>query len=157
MDSPPPAPGEPSRQWSLYAGVYLFLCGMAVTLLLSDLLAVLASVIGLSTDYWLLVVASPTFAIGAVVWWWAVERRGSYTYPVGGLVGLVTALLTGLLWTGQLLLIWGVEMVTLPVPAFLIAFVLGVTAVAGVLAALPFVYARRRVISETADRTGQAT
>lgn len=121
-------------------------CGTVIVLLLSEMVALL--VLGLSREYWMLVLASPTFVIGAVVWWIVVERRDSYTYLLGGAFGLVTALLTGLLWTGYFVLVWGVEMATIPVVAFLIAFVLGVVAVAGALAAIPLLYVRRRSTCE---------
>lgn len=118
-----------------------------MALLLSDLLALLADVIGFSTRYWMVIFASPAFAIGAVVWWMTIERRATYTYVTGGLFGLVTALLTGLLWTGQFVRFWGFEMAIIPIIAFLIVFVLGLAAVTGVLTAFPLMYARRRLIN----------
>lgn len=87
--------------------------------------------------------ASPSLAIGAVVWWTLVERREADTYPIGGAFGLVTAILTGFLWTVRFVSGWGVEMaLALPV---LIGFVLGVTVIAGALAGLPLMYVRRRL------------
>lgn len=135
----------------------MFICGVVVTLILSDLLSLLADVIGLSTGYWMVIVASPAFAIGAVVWWATVERRQSYSYLVGGAFGLVTALLTGLLWTAQFIRFWGVEMAEIPIIGFLILLVLGLTAIAGVAVALPLMYARRRLNSDPSGRVEQTT
>ncbi|WP_262177547.1 hypothetical protein [Haloarcula laminariae] len=140
------------RSWSLSAGLYMFICGTVVTVLLSDILGLLADVIGLPSEYWMVILASPTFAIGAVVWWTLIERRGSYTYVLGSVFGLVTALFTGVLWTGQFILIWGIEMAEVPVVAFLIGFVIGIVAIAGVLTALPLMYARRHLESDPAER-----
>lgn len=139
---------DTSRKWSLYAGLYMFICGIVVALLLSDMLALLADVIGLSTRYWMVILASPAFGIGAVIWWMAIERRDSYTYFRGGTFGLVTALLTGLLWTAQFIRFWGFEMAEIPIIVFLIVFVLGIVAIAGILTAIPLMYARRRLNSE---------
>ncbi|OYR84242.1 hypothetical protein DJ71_09205, partial [Halorubrum sp. E3] len=58
--------------------------------------------------------------------------------------GLLTALLTGAVWTGRFVLVWGPEMLTAgPVP-LLVGFVLGAVAVAGVLVGLPITFVRRR-------------
>lgn len=79
------------------------------------------------------------------VWWTAVERRDSYTYLLGGVVGLTTALFTGLLWTVQFIRFWGVEMASIRTIAFLIVFVLGAVSLAGVLTGIPLMYTRRRL------------
>lgn len=139
-----------SGKWSLCAGVYMFVCGVATTLLLSDVLVLLADAIGLTTRYWMIVLASPAFAIGAVVWWTTIERRGSYTYPLGGAFGVITTLLAGLLWTAQFIRFWGFEMIGVPMIAFLTVFVLGSVATVGVLTALPLMYARRRLVPSDA-------
>ena len=146
---------DSSRNWSLSAGFYMFLCAVVVALLLSDVLSLLADAIGLSMGYWMFVVASPAFAIGAVVWWATIERRNSYSYLIGGVFGLVTALFTGLLWTAQFVRFWGVEMADVPVVGFLIVFVLGLTAIAGVVVSLPLMYARRRLSSDLSGRIEQ--
>jgi hypothetical protein len=148
---------DSSRNWSLSAGLYMFLCGVVVALLLSDLVSLLADVIGLSTGYWMVIVASPAFAIGAVVWWVTVERRQSYSYLVGGAFGLVTALFTGLLWTAQFIRFWGVEMAEIPIIGLLILLVLGLTAIAGIVVALPLMYARRRLNDDSAGSKEQTT
>jgi hypothetical protein len=141
------------RTWALYAGVYMFVCAAVVAVLLSDILALLADVIGLPAAYWPVIVAGPAFGIGAVAWWTIVERRASYTYRLGAVFGGVTALLTGLLWTGRFILVWSVEMAAVPVITYLIAFVVGVTAVAGVLTSIPLMYVRRQFRSEIATKT----
>ncbi|ERH01657.1 MAG: hypothetical protein J07HN6_01213 [Halonotius sp. J07HN6] len=134
-----------SRRWSVFAGVYLFLCGTAVAVLLSDLLGLLADVIGLSVEYWMVVLAGPAVPIGAGVWWIAVERRGAYSYLAATLFGLTATLLTGLLWTGRFIQVWSLELAAVRMTGLLILVVLGFTAVSGVLAAVPFMYLRRRV------------
>jgi lipopolysaccharide export LptBFGC system permease protein LptF len=144
---------DSSRKWSLSAGLYMFICGTVVALLLSDMLSLLADVIGLPPEYWMLILASPAFAIGAGVWWAMIERHGAYTYLRGSTFGFVTALLTGGLWTGQFIRVWGFEMAEIPIIAFIIAFVLGVVAIAGVLTAIPLMYARRRLDNELAAGT----
>lgn len=142
---PSSSSADPSIKWSIYAGLYMFVCGTVAAFLLSDMLTLLADVIGLSTDYWMIILASPALAIGSVVWWIAVERRDSYTYLLGGAFGLVTALLTGFLWTVQFIIFWGFEMAAIPIITVLILFVLGFTATAGVITSIPLMYARRRL------------
>lgn len=146
---------DSSRRWSLYAGFYMFICGTVVAVLLSDMLSLLADVIGLPTKFWMVIVAGPAFAVGAGVWWVVIERHSAYTYRRGSAFGLLTALLTGGLWTAQFIRIWGVEMAEIPIIAFFILFVLGFAAIAGVLTAVPLMYARRRQGTELADGTEQ--
>ncbi len=135
----------PSTRWAIYAGLYLFLCGLATVYLLSDILGLLADVINLPTRYTLVILASPILGIGTGVWWLIVERRDSYSYLYGGLVGLLTALLTGLLWTARFIAIWGMEMITLPMVALIVLYVLGFVVIAGTLTGLPLMYARRKL------------
>lgn len=140
---PPSSDGvTPPAKWSMYAGLYMFLCGTAVAFLLYDVLALLGEVLGLPAAFTTVILASPSLAIGALVWWALVERRASYTYLVGGAAGLLTALLTGVVWVARFVSGWGVEM-GLAV-GVLIGFVLGVAVTGGVLAGLPLMYARRR-------------
>lgn len=146
----------PSITWSIYAGFYLFACATATALLLSDVLGLLAEVLGLPAAYWMVVLASPALVVGAVAWWAAVERRRSYTYLLGSAVGLVTALLTALLWTARFVASWGFEMLAVPAVSVLATVVVGVAAVAGGLAGLPLVYARRRLARGPSDGTGPA-
>lgn len=60
-------------------------------------------------------------------------------------VGLLTALLTGLVWVTRFVQVWGVETVAIEIVALLAAFVLVVAAVAGTIAGLPLMSARRRL------------
>lgn len=140
-----PSSVSPSTKWSIASGIYLFLGATAVAYLLSDLLTLLGEVIGLPPGLALAVMASPALLIGAAAWWVVVERRAAYAYRYGGLVGLLTALLTGLVWVARFVDVWGVEMATVDIVSFLVAFVLGVAAVAGALVGLPLMYARRRL------------
>jgi hypothetical protein len=148
------ADGISSRRWAVFAGVYLFLCGTAVAVLLSDLLGLLADVIGLSVAYWMVLLAGPVGPIGAGVWWLAVERRGAYSYLAATLFGLTATLLTGLLWTGRFIQVWSLELAAVRMTGLLILVVLGFTAVSGVLAAVPFMYLRRRVGGRLPSGTG---
>lgn len=133
-----------SQRWALIAGVYAFGCATVTALLLSDMLGLFAEVIGLPTALSMPLLASPALVVGAGLWWALVERPGTVTYPRGAAFGLLTALVTGALWTGRFALFWGVEMLTAgPVP-LLVGFVLGAVAVAGVLVGLPIAFVRRR-------------
>lgn len=138
---------SPPTKWSIYAGLYMFMCSTVTAFILYDILALLADVIGLPVPYSMVILASPAFVIGTVVWWAVVERRGSYTYLLGGTFGLLTALFTGILWTVRFVSFWGFEMLVVPVVSFLVVFVLGVAVVVGVLTGLPLMYVRRRLAS----------
>jgi hypothetical protein len=143
---------SPSIKWSIYAGVYMFACATVTAVVLSDLLTVLAEVIGLPAAYSMVILASPAFLIGSVVWWTVVEQQDSDTYLRGGLFGLVTALLTGVLWTVRFVSVWGIEMLTADIVPVLVALVLGAAIIAGVFAGLPLMYARRRLNSDPAGK-----
>lgn len=131
-------------QWAGYAGIYMFVCAAVTTAVLNDVLVLLGDIIGVPAPYSLVVFASPTLVIGALTWWGLVERRDSYTYLATTGFGLVTALLTGLVWTGPLAILWGVEMLVVPIIAVLVGFVFGVAVVAGAVVALPLMYVRRQ-------------
>lgn len=148
---------SPPVQWSMYAGLYTFVCGTATAYLLYDVLALLADVIGLPTAYAMVLLASPTLVVGAGAWWTIVERRDSYAYRHGGAFGVVTALLTGLLWTVQFVRVWGLEMLVIPIGSFLVLLVLGFALIAGLLAGLPLMYARRRLRTRSPDGTERPT
>lgn len=136
-------PSSPQR-WVLLAGVYAFGCATLTAFVLSDMLGLFAEVIGLPTAFSMPLLATPALVVGAGVWWALVERRGALTYPRGAAFGLLTALVTGGLWTARFVYVWGPEMLTAgPVP-LLVGFVLGAVAVAGVLVGLPITYVRRR-------------
>lgn len=141
-----------SKRWSLYAGCYMFACATAVAVLFSGPFALAAEVMGVRTEYWAVVIASPVFGIGAVVWLGIVERRGSYSYVLGGAFGLITALIAGLLWTAQFIRVWSFEMTAVPMVAVLIVLVVGISAVAGVVTALPLMYVRRRLRTAPAEK-----
>ena len=133
-----------ARQWSLLAGVYAFGCATLTAFALSGMLGLFAEVIGLPAAVALPLLATPALVVGAGVWWTLVERRETATYPRGAAFGLLTALLTGGVWTARFVSVWSVEMLTAgPVP-LLVGFVLGAVGVAGVLVGLPFTFVRRR-------------
>jgi len=139
-----PAAVSSSVTWSIYAGLYTFLCALVVTLALADILGLFADVVGIEGAAQLAVLASPTLLVGAATWWALVERRGGYAYRYGAVFGLVTALLNGLLWMAWFLAVWGFEMLSVRPVAILAAFVLGLTTAAGAVAGLPMMYVRRR-------------
>lgn len=134
-----------SIRWSISAGLYMFVCGTTMAFLLDDLLSILADVIGVPTEYSMAILASPALVIGTVAWWTVIERRDSYTYLLGGIFGLVTALLTGVLWTARFVRFWGFEMLTVDGVSLLVVLVLGLAIVTGFLTGLPLMYARRHL------------
>lgn len=136
---------QPPLRWSVYAGLYLFFAGTMIAVRLSDVLGLLADLIGLPAGFAMAVFATPAFVVGTVAWWAIVERRGGYSYRLGSGVGGTTALLTGLLWTAVFGAIWGLELLGIDVVLLLVATVLASAAVAGAVAGLPFMYARRRL------------
>lgn len=87
---------------------------------------------------------SCTFAIlGAVLWWGVVERRDSYTYLTGGLVGLSTALLTVFIWSLVVAIVDGPWAIL--AAGIVVGFVILVAAPAGAVAGVPLMYARLRL------------
>lgn len=135
----------PSTKWSVYAGLYMFVWATATAFLLSDVLGLLADAIGLPAPFAMVILASPALVIGAATWWAVVERRDAYSYRLAGAFGLVTALLTGVVWTVRFVTVWGVEMLVIPIVSLLVLLVLGIAVVAGVVTGLPLMYARRRL------------
>lgn len=134
------------KAWSMVAGLYFFMCGIAVVYVLSDILSLFADVVGLPAAYAVFIIPSPALAIGAGLWWWLIERRNTYSYVLGPIVGILTAIGTGVLWTGRFIGIWGFDMISLPVIAVLTGTVLGITVLFGGLVGLPVLYARRRLV-----------
>lgn len=132
----------PSVKWSLYVGIYTLLCAAVLLLVISQVATLVAELLVLPSDsaLWL---AGPVPVIGAVVWWGIVERRDKYTYPRGGAVGLVTALLTVLFWIIRAAFVWGPKGVLAGWP--LVFAVLVPTVLAALIAELPVMYARRRL------------
>jgi len=146
MNGSPGSESESSspRRWALVAGAYAFGCATLTAFALSSALGLFAEVIGLPTALSMPLLATPALVAGAVVWWALVERRERVTYVRGAAFGLLTALITGALWTVRFVSVWSVEMLTAgPVP-LLVGFVFGAVAVAGVLVGLPITYVRRR-------------
>lgn len=139
---------DDSKQWPFYAGLYLFICGVGAVFVLSDFISVMADVIGLPTNHWIIVMPSPAIVIGAVLWWTIVERRDSYMYVIGSGFGFLTGVVTAGVWAGLFVHAWGVKMLAVPTNVLLIALSLGFAAVIGALMSLPLMYARRWVHSE---------
>lgn len=146
--------GPASIRWSLAAGVYLFLWALAVVMLLDDVLFLLAEVIGLPMEFWSVILAGPALFNGAFVWLFAVELRDSYSYVLGAAAGLLTAVLTSLLWTLRFVTVWGTEMLTVHEVGLLVAVVGSLASVAGVLAGVPLMGIRRRRIVVSLDTSG---
>lgn len=119
--------------------------GIVTVLLLSDMLSLLGEVIGLPPQYALVILASPTFLIGAIGWWMIVERRHAYSYFSGVVFGLVTALFTGVFWTVRFVDFWGLDMLMVPAVSYIVLFVLGIVMVVGAIVGLPIMYGRQRV------------
>lgn len=134
---------SPAR-WALLAGVYAFGCATLTAYLLSDVLGLFAEVIGLPPALSMSLLAAPALVAGTGIWWALVERGAAVTYPRGAAFGLFTALVTGIIWTARFTFVWGIEMLTAGPVSLLVGFVLGATAVAGVLVGLPITYVRRR-------------
>jgi len=133
-----------ATRWSLLAGVYSFCCAALTAFFLSSVLGVFADVIGLPAAFAVPILAAPAFPAGASVWWALVERRGTVTYLRGAAFGLLTALVTGLVWTVRFVSVWSTEMLAAGPVRLLVGFVFGAVAVAGVLVGFPITYVRRR-------------
>lgn len=143
MTSPRSASGvSPSTKWSLYAGIYAFLCAGLLLLVISQVATLVADVLVLPTDsvLWL---AVPVPVIGALVWWGVVERRGNFSYPRGGAVGLISALLAVGFWLLRAATVWELQGVLAGWP--LVFVVLVPTVPAALLAGLPIMYARKQL------------
>lgn len=112
--------------------------------LLDELLFLLADVIGLPTEYAMGIFAIPALFVGMGVWWSLIERRNAYTYGYGAMFGLVTAFVTGIIWTLRFVNVWGIETLTADVVPYLVGFVLGVATLTGILTGVLLMGARRR-------------
>lgn len=139
-----------SLRWSMYAGLYMYVCGTVVAFAFDDMLSLLADVIGLPGTYAMPLLASPALPVGALAWWVVVERRNSRAVRFGGVYGALTALLTWALWTARFVDVWGSEMLAATGVRYLVGFVLAVVLVAGAITGLPMMYARRRLAPEPA-------
>lgn len=136
---------SPSKKWSLYAGVYAFLCSIVPLLVLSPISNTLVTVLPLPIGSSGFVLAAPVPFVGAVVWWAVVERREAYAYLFGGLAGLLTALATVLLWTLVLAVVWGPAVLRARGVLVVISFALAVSLAMAFVSGLPLLYARRRL------------
>lgn len=130
-------------KWSLYAGIYAFVCGVVLLLPLGFVAGTLVEILSLPRAYTALFVPGSGAVIGAVVWWAAVERRDAYTYLLGGAVGLVTALCTVLFWVLLLALVWGPWAVL--AGGVVVVFALVVAGPVAFVSGMPLMYARRRL------------
>ena len=133
-----------SVRWSLLAGAYAFCCAAFTAASLSTVLDLFGEVIGLPTAFVVPILAAPALLAGALVWWALVERRGTVTYLRGAAFGLLTALITGLVWTARFVSVWSPEMLAADPVRLLVGFVFAAVAVAGILVGLPITYVRRR-------------
>lgn len=131
-------------RWSVYAGLYAFVCGTVMAVLFSNILGSFGEVVGLPATWGLLIIATPTLLFGPVVWWAVVERSGPDSLLLGAGFGVITALFTGAFWTTWFASVWGLKMVTVSSVQLLVGFVVGISAVFGGLVGLPFYHARRR-------------
>ena len=133
------------KRWSVFAGFYMFIVGVVVSLNLYSILSVFAEVISLPVTNASVAFAAPGLVFGAGTWWGIVERRDATLYRHGVIVGAVTALLTGLVWTTVFVAVWGVEMLVVPMTAFLVVLVLSIAILVGSLAGIPLMFARRQL------------
>lgn len=134
---------SPPVKWSMYAGVYAFLCSIVLLLLLSPVTNTLVQILGLSTGFSAFLLAGPVAVLGTVVWWAVVERRKKYAYRFGAAYGLLTVLATVLFWVLVFSVVWGLRLVL--TGWFLIVFVLVVSTPVGFITGLTGMFARRRL------------
>lgn len=133
------------KRWSVFVGFYMFIVGVVVSLNLYSILSVFAEVISLPVTNAGVVFAAPALVFGAGTWWGIVERQDATLYRHGVIVGAVTALLTGLVWTTVFVAVWGVEMLVVPMTAFLVVLVLSIATLVGGLAGIPLMFARHQL------------
>jgi hypothetical protein len=136
---------SPSRKWSLYAGIYAFLCSIVTLRKLSPISDTLVTVLPRLVGPSEFALAAPVPFLGAIVWWAVVERRETYTYLFGGIVGLLTALATVLLWTLVLAIVWGPKVLGVGGVLLVISATLAVSLPVAFVLGLPLMYARRRL------------
>lgn len=134
-------PRSAETRWALYAGCYFFAAATAVALALHPFLSLLGRAIGVVGPLAAVVFAGPALLFGTVGWWGIVERSGWHSFLAAGVVGLLTAAATGVVWTVRFLVGWGVEMAV--AIWILVAFVLAAAVVGGTLAGLPLMALRR--------------
>lgn len=134
-----------SMKWALYAGGYAFLCATILLRLLSPVSNTLMTLLDLPTSYAGLVLAVPVMGTGAFVWGTVVEHRNRYTYALGALAGVVTAVSTVAFWILVFVAFWEFSLVL--AGGVLVAFVSLVVTPVGCLVGIPLMYARRRLDS----------
>jgi len=136
---------SPSKKWSLYAGVYAFLCSIVTLRELSPISDTLVTVLPAPIGSSGFALAAPVPFLGAIVWWVVVERRDGYRYLFGGVVGLLTALAAVLLWTLVLAIVWGPKVLGAGGVLLVVSVTLAVALPVAFVSGLPLMYARRRL------------
>lgn len=131
-----------STRWSVYAGVYAFFVGIAVLLPLGIVANTLLKIIGISSSFADILPPVSNAIIATLIWWTVVERREQYSYLRGGIVGLLTAVFTTLLWAGIVAITYSLGAVV--AAGVVLLFVIAVAAPIGFIAVLPLMYARHQ-------------
>lgn len=134
---------SPSVKWSVYAGIYVFVCGAAMVIPLGVVATTLVKILGLPTAFTVVLVPGSAAVIGTIVWWTVTERRNAYSYANGVIFGLVTSVVTVLFWGLVVAIVWGLQAVR--ISAIVIGFVLVVASPVGSIAGLPLMHVRRRL------------
>lgn len=138
--------GSISIRWSVYAGLYTFLAGAGLLMPLWVIARTVGVSLGVPTGFIAILVPGSGAVIGAIVWWAVIEHRDTYTYLLGGIGGVVTALLTVLCWTLLVAIVWGP--LAILAARVVILFVLVVVSPVAFVAWLLMTYARRHWGSE---------
>lgn len=143
----------PSAKWSLYAGLFAFLCSTIVLRLLYPVSNTLVKILTVPADYSAFVLAAPVTIVAAVVWWTFVERREEYTYRFGAAFGFLTAAFTVLFWVLVSTLVYG--LLSFLTGSVLVVFVFAVSLPAALITGLTLMYARRSLNDGSAATNGQ--
>ena len=139
-------------KWSLYVGVYAFICSTATLLILYPVSNTLGKLLGFPAVLSEILLTVPVTVIGAAVWWALAERREAYSYRIGAATGVLTALSTVLFWVLVYSVIWG----SLAVLAggVLIVFVLAVVVPVATLVGVTGMYIRRQLGNSLSEGNG---
>lgn len=135
----------PAVKWASYAGLYGFLCGILLLVPLGVVARTLVEVLAMPPALTVIVIPGSGAIVAAIVWWAVVERRAAYTYPFGGVAGLVTVVGTVLLWMTALVVVYGSWTLRIRETLLIIGLVVAVAAPVGAVAGLPLMYARRQL------------
>lgn len=127
--------------------------GLILAMVLSDSLSLLAEIIGILPQYWVIIISSPTVLVIADAWWFLVDWPQNYTYRWAALVAFLTAILTAFLWTGGFVSLWGFAMLAVPLVYLFSGVVYGVVGIAGLVCGISLMLPRRRG-SRTSLTTG---